>query len=65
MDFTNKIAVRIALFLILATIVGSLSVHGQETKTEVATSGAYHNQVFLIDSLLTLPFLWCGRINPI
>lgn len=56
MDFTNKIAVRIALFLILATIVGSLSVHGQETKTEVATSGAYHNQVFFNRFLINPTF---------
>lgn len=56
MDFTNKIAVRIALFLILATLVGSLSVHGQETKTEVATSGAYHNQVFFNRFLINPTF---------
>jgi type IX secretion system PorP/SprF family membrane protein len=56
MDFTDKIAVRIALFLILAILVGSLSVHGQETKTEVATSGAYHNQVFFNRFLINPTF---------
>lgn len=56
MDFTNKIALRIALFLILASLVGSLSVHGQEAKTEVATSGAYHNQVFFNRFLINPTF---------
>ena len=56
MDFTNKIAVRIALFLILATITGSVPVLAQEAKTEIATSGAYHNQLFFNRFLINPTF---------
>lgn len=56
MDFTNKIAVRIVLFCILTTIASSLSVYGQEAKTEIATSGAYHNQLFFNRILINPTF---------
>lgn len=56
MDFTHKIAVRITLLLILATVVGSLSAQGQEAKTEIATSGAYHNQLFFNRFLINPTF---------
>jgi type IX secretion system PorP/SprF family membrane protein len=56
MDDTHKIVGRIALFLILAAMSGSFSVQGQEAKTEVATSGAYHNQVFFNRFLINPTF---------
>jgi len=56
MDITNKIAVRITLFLALATILGGIPVHGQETKKEIATSGAYHNQLFFNRFLINPTF---------
>lgn len=56
METINKIAVRIAYFFILATTIGSMSVHGQEAKTEIATSGAYHNQLFFNRFLINPTF---------
>lgn len=56
METTNKIAVRIPLLLILALILDCISLHGQETKTEVATSGAYHNQLFFNRFLINPTF---------
>lgn len=56
METKNNIAVRIAYFFILATTIGGMRMQGQEAKTEIATSGAYHNQLFFNRFLINPTF---------
>lgn len=56
METKNNIAVRIAYFFILGTTIGCTQLHGQEAKTEIATSGAYHNQLFFNRFLMNPTF---------
>ncbi len=56
MDFTHKMAVRLVLFLLFTTLGGNLPILSQEAKTEIATSGAYHNQLFFNRFLINPTF---------
>ncbi len=56
MDYTNKIAGRIGIYLVLAIVLGSITAQAQETKTEVGNTGAYHNQLFFNRFLINPTF---------
>ncbi len=56
MDYLYHSVRNIGLYLILALVLGSISVQAQEAKTEVATSGAYHNQLFFNRFLINPTF---------
>jgi len=56
MNYTNTISKKIGFPLVLVIVLGSLSVFGQETNSDLSSGNTYHNQLFFNRFLINPTF---------